>query len=925
MSSRKKQSSKGRSSHLKPHRLPPIDVDARLGDVDSLYTIDANSIAAFDVPDMKTSTVLSSSKNAAYQHANAPAKRTAVQISDDDRDDSHDNEDTPDHGNEKFVGSRSLTQKDLPPVRNTTSKHFRLGSMHSSDVSSSFLASRNTRTSFLKEAFLGDRNSSVSTEAERILNAGTSSSGSPSTFKRSALPSEDAVLETLHTGDDAVQYFSNAGKDAVVKFVYLNRANTGDNFRPYDLVVVSKDETDAEHFTMSASGVVHIRPDEPAEFFSLSEWVRQSSIFNALTNIRFYKYFLIGKSFSTWRKNVRYKLYCLTRSRLAAKFFVAKSTFVLTFTEIHKLAVDLRSIKLFHFIGDGQKSTQSPDGFLETQAQQRTSATKAFETTIDKIEELLVKLCENVVSRARAPELDAEDDLETLLAAENGQSAGLQSTAKRAKSMTEMQQEEQEKIKAVKRAQAEAKMLGDFVRLVDYMVVENLIQLAMNILKEFLSNLQPSDKKKLLFHVNAIFGDRKKVDLSPGESDLLEMFRKTFDEMVTAVNSVARVLYMRSFKQYFGGRSPSTWFIASVVRASEEYQHLRSDCENILTSDFKTAMEYAVSLEEFHQWHSFSAKWSLEDYRSGDRSIEEFRTDLIEMKKAISAVEREMKTQAEVGNIFVDSKRLKNTLLPQLADVLESMKSVLLVSARDKCRFVLDEFSQRIRVLEDRPDKLHGFAAHVEHLHRIKEESWKLLNVAGDVDKMYELLALFDVKIPTEDQVKHDDLQTVQHDFQTALQGAQDHQQQSMSAMAVTMDKTIEAINEELLSMVSQLRSGDYVDPMADPVHVLERLSTVKATVDALKEKTLQLTSYQKLFNLATTSWENLSAVDKQYTSKLELWQKLNDFLNMTESWKSNPNLFQRCFFSAEEVAGWCFGEVLQIVRGMEELHAGCS
>ena len=86
------------------------------------------------------------------------------------------------------------------------------------------------------------------------------------------------------------------------------------------------------------------------------------------------------------RSDVRYKLYCQTRSKLGENFFVAKQTFVSTLSEIRALAVDLRSVKLFHFLGEGQKSMQTPEGFLDTQAQQRATAAKAFEGIIDKIE-----------------------------------------------------------------------------------------------------------------------------------------------------------------------------------------------------------------------------------------------------------------------------------------------------------------------------------------------------------------------------------------------------------------------------------------------------------------------------------------------------------------------------------------------------------
>ncbi len=56
-------------------------------------------------------------------------------------------------------------------------------------------------------------------------------------------------------------------------------------FRPYDLVVVNAKEVQAEHFTMSSSGVVHMRPDGPSEFLSVSDWMREASQFNIIASM----------------------------------------------------------------------------------------------------------------------------------------------------------------------------------------------------------------------------------------------------------------------------------------------------------------------------------------------------------------------------------------------------------------------------------------------------------------------------------------------------------------------------------------------------------------------------------------------------------------------------------------------------------------
>ena len=60
---------------------------------------------------------------------------------------------------------------------------------------------------------------------------------------------------------------------------------------------------------ISATGVVHVQPDHPSEVMHLSEWMRESTLFNVLTRIQFFKHYLVQKAFTQWRKNVRFKMY----------------------------------------------------------------------------------------------------------------------------------------------------------------------------------------------------------------------------------------------------------------------------------------------------------------------------------------------------------------------------------------------------------------------------------------------------------------------------------------------------------------------------------------------------------------------------------------------------------------------------------------
>jgi dynein heavy chain len=136
------------------------------------------------------------------------------------------------------------------------------------------------------------------------------------------------MLIRILTGEQAISFFAQHGNSTPIKFLNCNRAAVPPQlFRPYDLTVVfDEKELKDEYFTVSAQGVVHILPEKgtalkkaskfgavPTEFFSLSDWMQQSTMFNVLTSMKYFKHYLIGKVFGLWKGNVRFKMFNRTR------------------------------------------------------------------------------------------------------------------------------------------------------------------------------------------------------------------------------------------------------------------------------------------------------------------------------------------------------------------------------------------------------------------------------------------------------------------------------------------------------------------------------------------------------------------------------------------------------------------------------------
>jgi dynein heavy chain len=79
----------------------------------------------------------------------------------------------------------------------------------------------------------------------------------------------------------------------------------------------------------------------PTEFLSLSEWMSQSTMFNVLTSMKFFKHYLIGKVFRLWKGNCRFRTYNRTRANLSKQLIQLRPDFCPKFMEINKILFEM--------------------------------------------------------------------------------------------------------------------------------------------------------------------------------------------------------------------------------------------------------------------------------------------------------------------------------------------------------------------------------------------------------------------------------------------------------------------------------------------------------------------------------------------------------------------------------------------------------
>jgi dynein heavy chain len=619
-------------------------------------------------------------------------------------------------------------------------------------------------------------------------------------------------------------------------------------------------------------------PGVPSEFVPLSEWMRQSTIFNVLTSIRFFKFYLVNKCFSSWRNNVRYKLYCQQRKKLINRLFLAKESFCNPLLEIKKAMLEMQGVDLMDL---RTQKVYEVMAFVDHQNHKRVDSSKQFDECMTKMQAIVEKVCTDVSNLAKST-----DNYEALF---DGRGGGLSIQYEKCKSMVSAKQEQADRKRMLRRAAQEARMLVDFIRLSDYIAFENLVQLTIQTNNDFLQELQKYPRKTGLFETSVLFHPNQQTTFQPTCHYIQSTVAQITEAMISTVNSVSRILYSRPFNQYVAGVVSHGPQVASTIKASLEFQRIRTAIDDKIQLDFEDASDYVKIFDNVRAVYDHDLEWDFTQYARQSHSVNSIKSDMAQ----VSGWEKELE-KMRVGNVcgilHVESRKLKQTLMPMVSEKLDQMKSLVRDLARAKCREQLVDFKQRIQMILQRPQHLKEFASYVEKLNGLKSKNKSLQKNTAVVDEMYRLLSSYGVRISSEDMVQVDDLNSVKDKYRTEVEDADAFVDDRKSEMISQLDTCIARLNEQLTQVATQLQQGNFVDYtyISQPKQILEELSQYRQKLDNFEQLSKQYSTNQELFQINVHSYKNLAKTQDTFNQIDTLWKNIDSWNSSFESWREN-------------------------------------
>ena len=318
------------------------------------------------------------------------------------------------------------------------------------------------------------------------------------------------------TGREVVESFVKGRFLGEVKFAFLNVAPSV-RYDPYNLVVVPEEKVNPEHYVISSHCILHVNPNGPSESKSLAEWYREACLFKAISNIGFYKNFLVTKMFKKWKDIKKFSQFLKVEAEIEKSLISNVPSFGSALLRISSLLQDLQKVT---FLPYDVSFCYALDEFEDT----------IFRTcdTGYRYMEKFFNYCQMIVDKTQE---SCFEYLEYCEGQVKNHRHNYQESLAVAKKKRAIRQHN------LKLAREEVKRLGSFVRLVDHIIVSNLLTLVQGNISRFVDEMMPGPRPERdgLFSADIVFGDDHKLTLSPS----IKQFAHAVDIAVGSVISAS--------------------------------------------------------------------------------------------------------------------------------------------------------------------------------------------------------------------------------------------------------------------------------------------------------------------------------------------------------------------------------------------------
>ena len=740
------------------------------------------------------------------------------------------------------------------------------------------------------------------------------------------------ILKEIDNGEKAVQFFAMYGNTTPIKFIFCIKkmSQNSYNFRPYDLEVIESDKVGDDYFIITPTGITHVYKSENlensrnangternankvAEFYSLSDWMYQSTLFNILKRVNYYRKYLPFKIFSIWRNYNRFKKYLRVRNQLGSKLFLSKPAFVSTLVKINGQVNQIKKIPLHDIMHEtwSQKNLSDFDDFHRPCLE--NAKTNIRKVTDYEIFETLKILYSHISNRLKEnKDIDEKENSKTLQEVKN-------------KSMFKLKLEKQMRKKLINMARNDLECYDRFIILVDLMSMEILFQLMkinLKNIKNEIHKIRLESNNTGIFTLFVTFPNAQTI-FTPTDKEIEEHFRNLFKLMIDVITETPRFISIFCKKEYdqvfcLGDYATITNNL-NIDKINEEKSQFKTNetMDESLKYTFKSIIEYSNFFSSFT--HKIFSRVSdayriclenignrLEPYSDLQKKLENWDVEeYIAEKPKISTVRTkydELRTWNSKIEEFISTLTLENIMNNDMQGIKDSFKNFLVKSREVLDKYVKERFvSCNKKILEDarnfdaiKLSKKNNIAAACDYKLALNKyqstlkglekrtlkfkETYDLVKihkvetVGKDLEQEYDINRNLFLNIEEKYRKGYEDINSVKDNF------------------LIVLENEIKLTSEKINDLTEEISDGIYLDIDADREEVKESLNNLNSNILLCEQKCKDNFKCKNILEGASLDKpfkdNELEKLKNSFDIRNKLWTNLDELENDTDNWK---------------------------------------
>ncbi|TPP41138.1 Dynein heavy chain and region D6 of dynein motor family protein [Leishmania donovani] len=716
-------------------------------------------------------------------------------------------------------------------------------------------------------------------------------------------PKDEPILRNIHTSEEAVAFFTANGDSTSVKHVFLNYAPKGLDFCPYDLVATKKGSEEPEHYILSATGIVHVRPGMPSEVMTLADWMKEASLFNILRKIPFFKNFLLYKAFLRLQMKLKQRKYAATRRSLVKDLLVARPTFAYPILDLVKYSHTISDAKLIEYDPQG-KHDYVVDDYSLGQSIQRQKASVFINGVMEHMEEKVTKLVEVLQHRADVPDINTREALAQYLLTVAASEVSDTRVKRKEKSMLDAREDLERRMRELKRSLVEYSKLHVFTRLIDFLTSERLFQRVLSVFQTFLNLVRgqaQSEVRKVGFQV-LLRPEESTIVFDPKES----AFRALFAELLSGCTDTAtvgpRLCEQKHFKALFPS-PPTVWSIGDELRTNARVVYIHTALLSILHSDYEKAdSRLAAYLATVPHIQFLQKSWEAISEECKQEASEAVLSaaSLAKLYRRLQEAQDSLRVliATYVGCLlWINAAKLKTEIEPRMTILRDAISACLRNTARDMIRELNAYFKSKAQAMNERPQVLREFADYTAVFKEIAENSSETDAKVSQVEALCDLMdkQQVDFSDDEDNQLRERTLggssatKSLHSLFDEARIHAEQFIEEEMPAHVDTLQSEVANV-EEQCGGLNEILLGEEFSLLTDRTEpLLQYLADINAKLGEVEMGEGQLSRFAALFNLPPFDWTFVSDVKTLYQAREETWSMLDSFNKKSEYWFETP------------------------------------